>query len=62
MIFLQLSHRPEGGKAASYSYFVMVTLLMVMGSVGRWASSTPVRAMVILDDYIQWRKEHPGEV
>ena len=35
VIFLQLSHRPEGGKAASYSYFVMVTLLMVMGSVGR---------------------------
>jgi hypothetical protein len=33
--FFQLSYRPEGGKAASYSYFVMVTLLMVMGSVGR---------------------------
>ncbi len=33
--FLQLSHRPEGGKTASYSNFVMVTLLMVMGSVGR---------------------------
>ena len=33
--FLQLSHRPEGGKAASYSYFVMLTLLMVTASVGR---------------------------
>ena len=34
-IILQLSHRPEGGKPASYSYFVMVTLLMVTASVGR---------------------------
>jgi hypothetical protein len=33
--FLQLSHRPEGGKPASYSNFVMLTLLMVMDSVGR---------------------------